>query len=412
MADKLPTNGRHPDAGATYGASNIQILEGLEAVRKRPAMYIGDIGVRGLHHLVYEVVDNSIDEALAGYCDRVEVTIHEDNSITVWDNGRGIPVDEHPTEKRPAVEVVMTVLHAGGKFDKDSYKVSGGLHGVGVSCVNALSNRLEVTVRRDGFVWRQAYEKGAPVTGLEQLRPMEADEPNGTTVHFWPDDTIFLETVFRFDTLADRLRELAYLNRGVFISLEDRREEDEELRKEEYHFAGGIREFVEYLDETREAIHASVIEIEGESGGVPIEAAMRYNTGYAENVLSFVNNINTHEGGTHVSGFRRALTRILKNYADQSGLLKNAKVELSGDDFREGLTAVLSAKVAEPQFEGQTKTKLGNGEVEGIVRSIFSDQLTQYLEENPRVGKQIIEKVYLAAEAREAARKSRELVRR
>ncbi len=395
-----------------YSASHIQILEGLEAVRKRPAMYIGDIGVRGLHHLVYEVVDNSIDEALAGYCDRIEVIINEDGSVTVEDNGRGIPVDIHPVEQRPALEVVMTVLHAGGKFDKSTYKVSGGLHGVGVSCVNALSKRLVATVRRDGYVYRQEYERGKPVTDVQRIRPMEEGEETGTTVQFWPDDTIFKTTDFRFDTLAERLRELAYLNRNVFIAIEDRREEDEELRREEYHFEGGIVEFVKYLDETREPVHEHVIYIEGEREGVPVELAMRYNTGYAENVLSFVNNINTHEGGSHVSGFRRALTRTLKSYAEKNGLLKNARVNLSGEDFREGLTAVLSVKVPEPQFEGQTKTKLGNSEVQGVVESLVSEKLAEWLEDHPREARQIINKVIVAAQARAAARKARELVQR
>jgi DNA gyrase subunit B len=421
MAEVIPTNtpGNGADGTAdrhaatvAYGASNIQVLEGLEAVRKRPAMYIGDIGVRGLHHLVYEVVDNSIDEALGGYCDHIEVVIHEDNSISVVDNGRGIPTDIHPTEGRPAVEVVMTVLHAGGKFDKSSYKVSGGLHGVGVSCVNALSGRLDVEIRREGFVWHQAYERGVPVTTVEKLRPMAEGEESGTKVHFWPDHTIFIETEYRFDTLADRMRELAYLNRGVSISLEDRREEDAELRREDYHSEGGLAEFVAYLDEAREAIHTDAIQIEDESGEVPVALAMRYNTGYQENVLSFVNNINTHEGGTHVSGFRRALTRILKGYADNSGLLKNAKVELSGDDFREGLTAVLSVKVAEPQFEGQTKTKLGNSDVEGAVQSLVAQRLAEWLDDHPREAKTIVQKVIIAAQARTAARRARELVQR
>ncbi|HLT48667.1 MAG TPA: DNA topoisomerase (ATP-hydrolyzing) subunit B, partial [Rubricoccaceae bacterium] len=382
------------------------------AVRKRPAMYIGDVGVRGLHHLVYEVVDNAIDEALAGYCDRIDVTIHRDNSVSVVDNGRGIPVEEHPTEKRPAVEVVMTVLHAGGKFDKETYKVSGGLHGVGVSCVNALANRLEVEVKRDGGVWRIAFAKGRTVEPLTKVRDAEPGEETGTTVRFWPDDTIFLDTVYRFDTLAERLRELAYLNRGVYISLTDEREDDAELAREEYHYEGGLREFVAYLDEARTPIHEGVIEVEDESGEVPVALAMRYNTGYTENVLSFVNNINTHEGGTHVSGFRRALTRILKQYADNSGLLKNAKVELSGDDFREGLTAVLSVKVAEPQFEGQTKTKLGNGEVAGAVESLVAQKLAEWLDDHPREAKAIVQKVILSAQARTAARKARELVQR
>ncbi len=399
-------------AAGTYEAGNIQVLEGLEAVRKRPAMYIGDVGTRGLHHLVYEVVDNSIDEALAGYCDRVVVTIHEDNSISVWDNGRGIPVGMHPKEKRPAVEVVMTVLHAGGKFDKDTYKVSGGLHGVGVSCVNALSGRLTVTVRREGHVWQQTYETGKPVTGVEKLRPMEPEEETGTHVHFWPDGSIFKETEYRFETLADRMRELAYLNSGLTISIEDEREDDAELAREEYHFEEGLRAFVAYLDETRQTIQANTIEIEGERDGTPIEVAMRYNAGYTENVLSFVNNINTHEGGTHISGFRRALTRTLKGYADREGLLKNQKVDLSGDDFREGLTAVLSVKVQEPQFEGQTKTKLGNSEVQGAVESLVAEKLAEWLDDHPKDAKQIVQKVIVSAQARQAARRARELVQR
>ena len=395
-----------------YGASNIQVLEGLEAVRKRPAMYIGDVGIRGLHHLVYEVVDNSIDEALAGYCDRVDVSINEDGSITVQDNGRGIPVGMHPVEQRSALEVVMTTLHAGGKFDKDTYKVSGGLHGVGVSCVNALSTKLIATVFRDGFVWEQTYSIGNPEGDVRKVRPMKDGESTGTQVQFWPDDSIFTHTEYRFDTLSERLRELAYLNRKVFISIEDRREEDESLRREEYHFEGGITEFVDYLDEARTALLEEVIYISAEDTEVPVELAMRYNTGYTENVLSFVNNINTHEGGTHVSGFRRALTRTLKSYADKNNLLKNFKGDLSGDDFREGLTAILSVKVAEPQFEGQTKTKLGNSEVQSAVEVLVNEKLSQWLEDNPKSSKRIVEKVVLAAQARAAARKARELVQR
>ncbi|HMB92639.1 MAG TPA: ATP-binding protein, partial [Rhodothermales bacterium] len=395
-----------------YGASNIQVLEGLEAVRKRPAMYIGDVGIRGLHHLVYEVVDNSIDEALAGYCDQIETIIHEDGSVSVQDNGRGIPVDMHPTQNRPALEVVMTTLHAGGKFDKDTYKVSGGLHGVGVSCVNALAVEMIVEVRRDGFLWKQEYAYGKPTTPLQQVRPLLEEEGTGTRVHFWPDGGIFSVTEFRFDTLAERLREMAYLNRDVFISIEDKREEDEDLRREEYHFEGGIIEFVEYLDEARTPIHEDVIYIADEEGEVPVELAMRYNASYTENVLSFVNNINTHEGGTHISGFRRALTRTLKVYADRNNLFKNFKGDVSGDDFREGLTAVLSIKVAEPQFEGQTKTKLGNSEVQGIVESTVNEKLGIWLEDHPKEAKRVIDKVVLAAQARAAARKARELVQR
>ncbi len=395
-----------------YGAGNIQVLEGLEAVRKRPAMYIGDVGVRGLHHLVYEVVDNSIDEALAGYCDHIEVTIHEDNSISVVDDGRGIPVEMHPTEGKPAVEVVMTVLHAGGKFDKDTYKVSGGLHGVGVSCVNALSNRLDVEVRRDGGVFKMAFEKGHTAEELTRVRDLGPDEETGTTITFRPDNSIFFDTVYRFDTLAARMRELAYLNRGVTITLSDEREDDAELRAETYHSEGGLAEFVDYLDEARESLLDDAIHIEDEDAEVPVALAMRYNTGYQENVLSFVNNINTHEGGTHVSGFRRALTRILKQYADNNDLLKKAKVTLSGDDFREGLTAVLSVKVAEPQFEGQTKTKLGNGEVQGAVESLVAQKLAEWLEDHPKEAKTIVQKVILSAQARTAARRARELVQR
>ncbi len=397
-----------------YGASNIQILEGLEAVRKRPAMYIGDVGIRGLHHLVYEVVDNSIDEALAGYADNVEVWINEDGSITVKDNGRGIPVGMHPTEGRSALEVVMPVLHAGGKFDKDTYRVSGGLHGVGVSCVNALSTRLTATVKRDGMVWEQTYQIGVPKAPVQQIRAMEPEEETGTTVQFWPDATIFQTTEYRFDTLAERLRELAYLNRNVYIAIEDKREQEDDGTnlREEYHFEGGIIEFVKYLDEARTPIMEDVIYIGDEDADVPVELAMRYNNSYTENVLSFVNNINTHEGGTHVSGFRRALTRTLKTYAERNNLIKNVKVNLSGDDFREGITAVLSVKVAEPQFEGQTKTKLGNSDVQGAVESLVGEKLAMWLEDNPKTSKRIVDKVVLAAQARAAARKARELVQR
>ena len=405
------SNGQESTIGQ-YGAAQIQVLEGLEAVRKRPAMYIGDIGIRGLHHLVYEVVDNSIDEALAGYCDQIEVIINEDGSVTVIDNGRGIPVEEHPTEKRSALEVVMTTLHAGGKFDKDTYKVSGGLHGVGVSCVNALSEQLIATIRRDGFVWQQKFAYGRPLTSVQKIRELRPGDRTGTQVQFWPDTDIFKVTEFRFDTLSARLRELAYLNRNVYISIEDRREEEEELRREEYHFEGGIVEFVAYLDETRMPIHESTIYIGDEDAEVPVELAMRYNDSYNENVLSFVNNINTHEGGTHVSGFRRALTRTLKVYAEKNNLLKNYKGDLAGDDFREGITAVLSIKVAEPQFEGQTKTKLGNSEVQGAVETLVNEKLGQWLEDHPKEAKTIVDKVVLAAQARLAARKARELVQR
>ena len=394
-----------------YAASNIQVLEGLEAVRKRPAMYVGDVGIRGLHHLVYEVLDNSIDEALAGHCDKIGVEIHEDGSVSVRDNGRGIPVDEHPVENRSALEVVMTVLHAGGKFDKDSYKVSGGLHGVGVSCVNALAKTFEATVWRDGSVWTQSYVCGVPDGPVEEVRPMTEDEGTGTHIRFWPDDDIFKITDFRYDTLSDRLRELAYLNSGVEIKLTDHREDDPDLRSESYYSEGGVAEFVEYLDEGRDSLLEDTIYIT-EDAEVPVELAMQWNDTYNENVLSFVNNINTHEGGTHVSGFRRALTRTLKGYAQDNGMLKKLKFDLSGDDFREGLTAVLSVKVAEPQFEGQTKTKLGNSEVQGVVESLINSALGRWLEDHPKQAERIINKVILAGQARAAARKARELVQR
>ena len=397
---------------SAYAASNIQVLEGLEAVRKRPSMYIGDVGMRGLHHLVYEVLDNSIDEAMAGHCDHVEVQLYEDGSVSIKDNGRGIPVDMHPVEDRSALEVVMTVLHAGGKFDKDSYKVSGGLHGVGVSVVNALASRFEVTVWRDGSVWEQTYLCGVPEEPVQKVRPMEAAEETGTHIRFWPDDDIFKTTEFRFETLSDRLRELAFLNAGVQITIADDREDDEDLAEEAYYSEGGIREFVEYLDEARDPILDDTIYIADEEGEVPVELAMRYNDGYNENVLSFVNNINTHEGGTHITGFRRALTRTLKRYAQKNDMLSGLKFDLSGDDFREGLTAVLSVKVAEPQFEGQTKTKLGNSEVQGIVESLINTKLGRWLEDHPDQAERIIQKVITAAEARAAARKARELVQR
>ena len=402
-----------PDrAISAYAASNIQVLEGLEAVRKRPSMYIGDVGLRGLHHLVYEVLDNSIDEAMAGHCDHIEVHLYEDGSVAVEDNGRGIPVDTHPSEDRSALEVVMTVLHAGGKFDKDSYQVSGGLHGVGVSCVNALASRFEVTVRRDGSVWKQAYRCGVPEDPVAEVRPMRDDETTGTHIRFWPDEEIFKTSEFRFETLSDRLRELAYLNAGVRIIIEDHREEDETLAREEYFSEEGIVGFVNYLDEARDPILDDTIYIADEEGEVPVELAMRYNDGYNSNVLSFVNNINTHEGGTHITGFRRALTRTLKTYAQKNDMLSGLKFDLSGDDFREGLTAVLSVKVAEPQFEGQTKTKLGNSEVQGIVESLINTKLGRWLEDHPDQAEQIIQKVITAAEARAAARKARELVQR
>jgi len=394
----------------TYSAESIQVLEGLEAVRKRPSMYIGDTGVKGLHHLVWEVVDNSIDEALAGYCDRIEVTINEDNSVTVVDNGRGIPTGLHSKEKRSALEVVMTVLHAGGKFDKGTYKVSGGLHGVGVSCVNALSSFLEVTVYREGKIFRQEYAIGVPQYPVKEIG---FSERTGTTVTFLPDATIFTATEYKYETVATRLRELAFLNRGIRITLTDSREKDEEGNPlfEEFYSEGGLREFVEYLDSTREKLIPEAIYMEGDKG-IPVQVAMHYNTSYSENVFSYVNNINTIEGGTHVSGFRMALTRTLKNYADKSGMLDKLKIDISGDDFREGLTAVISVKVAEPQFEGQTKTKLGNGDVAGAVSSIVGDMLSHYLEEHPKEARAIVSKVILAAQARHAARKAREMVQR
>jgi len=396
---------------ANYGADNIQVLEGLEAVRKRPAMYIGDVGVKGLHHLVYEVVDNSIDEALAGHCDTIQVYINEDNSISVTDNGRGIPVAMHAKEKKSALEVVMTVLHAGGKFDKDTYKVSGGLHGVGVSCVNALSTKLLATVKRDGKIHQQEYNIGKPQTGVEVIG--DTDE-TGTTVTFWPDDTIFQHTVYNYDTLASRLRELSFLNKGISLTLTDKREKDEEgnFITETFLSEGGLKEFVKYLDGTREALIPEPIYAEGEKAGVPVEIAFQYNGSYTENLHSYVNNINTIEGGTHVAGFRRALTRTLKAYAEKEGYFAKLKFEISGEDFREGLTGVISVKVAEPQFEGQTKTKLGNSEVSGAVDQAVGEMLNNYLEENPNMAKAIIQKVVVAAQARHAARKAREMVQR
>jgi DNA gyrase subunit B len=394
-----------------YGASSIQVLEGLEAVRKRPSMYIGDVGVKGLHHLVYEVVDNSIDEALAGYCDTIDVTINEDNSITVKDNGRGIPTDMHEKEGRSAVEVVMTVLHAGGKFDKDSYKVSGGLHGVGVSCVNALSDHLRVDVHRKGKKYHQEYKRGVPDYPLKE----DGDtDYRGTIVSFKPDVSIFQVTEYQYEILASRLRELAFLNRGIRITLTDKRVEEEEgeYLSDEFFSEGGLKEFVAYIDTNREKLMPEVISMEGERNDIPVEVAMHYNTSYAENIHSYVNNINTHEGGTHLTGFRRALTRTLKRYADESGMLAKEKVEVSGDDFREGLTAVVSVKVMEPQFEGQTKTKLGNSEVSGAVDQLVGEMLSNYLEENPNEAKMIVQKVILAAKARVAAKKAREMVQR
>jgi len=404
-----------PAAPGSYGADSIQVLEGLEAVRKRPAMYIGDIGVKGLHHLVYEVVDNSIDEALAGYCKNIQVTIHEDNSISVQDDGRGIPTAMHTKEKRSALEVVMTVLHAGGKFDKGSYKVSGGLHGVGVSCVNALSKTLQVTVNREGKIFEQEYKIGVP---QYPVREIGKSDKTGTRVHFWPDDTIFITTIYNKEILEGRLRELAFLNRGVRIILTDLREKEEDGTNysKDFYSEGGIVEFVEMLDANagRAQLIPKVLFVEGldENTNVAVEVALCYNSSYSEHIYSYVNNINTIEGGTHVSGFRRALTRVFKSYGDKNNLFEKAKVEIEGDDFREGLSAIISVKVPEPQFEGQTKTKLGNNEVMGVVDSTVSRSLEAYLEENPRDAKNIINKVILAAQARAAARKARELVQR
>ncbi len=399
------------DTNNGYSAESIQVLEGLEAVRKRPAMYIGDIGVKGLHHLVYEVVDNSIDEALAGYCSDITVTIQEGNSILVEDNGRGIPVDIHEKEGKSALEVVMTVLHAGGKFNKDSYKVSGGLHGVGVSCVNALSTKLIATVHREGKIYQQQYEIGKPVTGVEVIG--ETDK-TGTQVEFFPDNSIFIATEYQFDILANRLRELAYLNKGINLTLIDKRVTDEEgnYKINKFYSEYGLKEFVKYLDAGRESLIEDVIHVSTEKNDLPVEIALQYNTSFAENIFSYVNNINTIEGGTHLTGFRRGLTRTLKSYADESGMLSKLKFDISGDDFREGLTAVISVKVQEPQFEGQTKTKLGNSEVSASVDQAVSGLLKNYLEENPKDAKSIVEKVILAATARHAARKARELVQR
>jgi len=396
---------------ATYNAENIQVLEGLEAVRKRPGMYIGDVGIRGLHHLIWEVVDNSIDEALAGYCNRIDVIIHEDNSVSVADNGRGIPTDLHPKEKRSALEVVMTVLHAGGKFDKGSYKVSGGLHGVGVSCVNALSERLHVVVEREGKIFEQEYAIGKP---LYAVREIGTTNKSGTKVHFKPDATIFQTLEYKYETVATRLRELSFLNKGITLTLTDLREKDENGNPlyEEFYSEGGLKEFVAYLDDTREKLIPEPIYIEDEKGETPVQVAMQYNTSYTENIFSYVNNINTIEGGTHVVGFRAALTRTLKAYAEKNGMLDKLKIDITGDDFREGLTAVISIKVAEPLFEGQTKTKLGNSEARSSVESVVGKALETYLEENPKVAKLIIDKVILAAQARHAARKAREMVQR
>jgi len=396
---------------SNYSADNIQVLEGLEAVRKRPAMYIGDVGIKGLHHLVYEVVDNSIDEALAGHCDTIHVFINEDNSITVKDNGRGIPTAMHTKEKKSALEVVMTVLHAGGKFDKDTYKVSGGLHGVGVSCVNALSIALKATVRREGKIFQQEYSIGKP---LYDVKVVGESQETGTEVTFKPDSTIFESTEYNFDTLAARMRELAFLNKGITITLTDLRVQDEngESPMTTYRSEGGLKEFAQYLDRNREALISDVIYFEGERENIPVEVALTYNTSYTENIQAYVNNINTHEGGTHLSGFRRGLTNTLKKYATDSGILAKEKIEIDGDDFREGLTAVVSVKVQEPQFEGQTKTKLGNREVTAPVSQAVSEMLSAYLEEHPAEAKLIVEKVILAARARHAARKAREMVQR
>ena len=396
---------------ANYTADNIQVLEGLEAVRKRPAMYIGDTGVKGLHHLVYEVVDNSIDEALAGYASKIVVTIQEDNSIKVEDNGRGIPTEIHTKEKRSALEVVMTVLHAGGKFDKDTYKVSGGLHGVGVSCVNALSSHLTAEVHRNGKVFMQEYEIGKP---LYPVKETGVSEKTGTIITFHPDASIFTSTVYKFDTLAARLRELSYLNKGIHLTLIDEREKTDGggFVTQEFYSEGGLTEFVVYLDGSRNAIIPEPIFAEGQRDGVQVELALQYNDSYNENIHSYVNNINTIEGGTHVAGFRRALTRTFKSYGDREGMFEKAKVDITGDDFREGLTSLISVKVPEPQFEGQTKTKLGNNEVMGIVDTIAGEALNNYLEENPKMAKIIINKVIVAAQARTAARKAREMVQR
>ncbi len=399
------------DIPKEYEASSIQVLEGLEAVRKRPSMYIGDVGLKGLHHLVYEVVDNSIDEALAGHCKNIDVTINEDNSITVKDDGRGIPVEIHEKEGRSALEVVMTVLHAGGKFDKDSYKVSGGLHGVGVSCVNALSMDLKAEVHKNGKHYMQEFKIGVPQYPVKEIG---TSDYRGTVVTFKPDADIFQETVYHYSILEARMRELSFLNKGIRISLTDKREQEEDGsdKADIFYSERGLKEFVEFIDQSRETLMPEVIHMEGEKNNTPVEVAMHYNNSYNENLHSYVNNINTHEGGTHLAGFRRALTRTLKKYADESGMLAKEKVEVSGDDFREGLTAVISVKVMEPQFEGQTKTKLGNSEVSGAVDQLVGEMLTNFLEENPNAAKTIVQKVILAAKARVAAKKAREMVQR
>ena len=414
MSEELEQN-MSEETGQTnneYSADSIQVLEGLEAVRMRPSMYIGDVNTKGLHHLVYEVVDNSIDEALAGYCKNIDVIINEDNSISVSDDGRGIPTGMNQKENRSALEVVMTVLHAGGKFDKGSYKVSGGLHGVGVSCVNALSTKLVATIYREGKIWRQEYSKGAPLADVQVIG--ETDR-TGTTIYFKPDDSIFYVTEYKYDILAARLRELAYLNRGIRLSLTDKRTIDpdtNEFKSEVFYSEKGLSEFVEYLDENREKLIDETIHITTEKNGIPIEVAMHYNTEFKENVYSYVNNINTVEGGTHLAGFRRGVMQTLKTYADNSGMLSKLKFDISGEDFREGLTAIISVKVAEPQFEGQTKTKLGNTEVGSAVAQAVSVALANYLEEHPKDARAIVDKVILAAQARHAARKARELVQR
>ncbi len=413
----MTTDEKNKIANENYTAENIQVLEGLEAVRKRPAMYIGDVNTKGLHHLVYEVIDNSIDEAMVGYCNDIEVTIHKDNSITVIDNGRGIPTGMHEKENRSALEVVMTVLHAGGKFDKGSYKVSGGLHGVGVSCVNALSAKLEARIYREGKIFYQEYHKGKP---LSPVKVIGQSNKTGTEIHFIPDDSIFLITEYDFDILAARLRELAFLNKGLKLTLKDERKHDGNNENngnghpsiELFYSENGLVDFIKYLDESREKLISEPIQMEGEKNNVPIEIAMQYNTSFTENIHSYVNNINTHEGGTHLSGFRRGLTRTLKSYAEKSGMLAKLKFDINGDDFREGMTAVISVKVAEPQFEGQTKTKLGNSDVMGAVDQMISEALHNYLEEHPKEAKTIVQKVILAATARHAARKARELVQR
>ncbi|MDE5421783.1 DNA topoisomerase (ATP-hydrolyzing) subunit B [Ancylomarina sp. DW003] len=407
MSDLENVNKKNAD----YSANSIQVLEGLEAVRKRPSMYIGDVNVKGLHHLVYEVVDNSIDEALAGHCDNIEVFINEDNSITVKDDGRGIPTALHEKENKSALEVVMTVLHAGGKFDKDSYKVSGGLHGVGVSCVNALSTLLQAEVHRDGKIYLQEYSKGKPLADVKVIGDTNV---TGTNITFTPDASIFLTLEYKYDILAARLRELAFLNKGIKLNLTDKRDvqEDGSFKSEEFHSEEGLKEFVQYLDNTRERLIEDTVHVSIDNNDVPVEIALQYNTSFSENIHSYVNNINTIEGGTHLTGFRRGLTRTLKSFADKSGMLSKLKFDISGDDFREGLTAVVSVKVAEPQFEGQTKTKLGNSEVSIAVDKAVSALLTNYLEEHPKDAKTIVQKVIMAATARHAARKARELVQR